>query len=90
MATGGKREGSGRPKGATTRPQLRDSYTPKELKDFITNLKEKAKTDLATMRFVAEQIFGKAPQPISNDGDKPLIVQFDNAFIPSSKESSEE
>lgn len=90
MATnGGKREGAGRKKGSTTRPQLRDFYTEEELKTFIEDLKEKAKTDTNIMKFVAEQVFGKAVQPIGNDDGKPLIVQFDNAFISPSKKDSQ-
>lgn len=67
MARGGKRPGAGRKTGSTTRPQLRDFYTDKELKAFVANLKVRAETDSNLAKFVAEQIFGKAPQPLTND-----------------------
>jgi len=70
----------GRPKGTTTRPVLRNYYSDKELKEFIEDLKQSAKTDPNIKKFVAEQIFGKAMQPIGNDDGNPLIVQFDDSF----------
>lgn len=80
----------GRPKGSTTRPQLRDFYSDKELEEFIKDLKKKAKTDTNIQKFVAEQIFGKAVQPIGNDDNKPFILQFDNAFTPKTKRDNTE
>ena len=74
MTKGGKRKGAGRKKGSTSRPQLRDYFSPKELKEFIADLKESAKTDPTIKKCVAEQIFGKAVQPIGNDGDKPFEI----------------
>ncbi len=82
MAQGGKRKGAGRKHGSTTRPQLRASFNDKELKDFVNDLKAKAKTDPTIMRFVAEQIFGRATQPIGNDEGQPLVISFDSAFKP--------
>lgn len=70
----------GRPKGSTTRPVLRSFFSDKELKDFIDNLKQTAKTDPTIMKFVAEQIFGKAVQPIGNDEGQALVVKFDGVF----------
>ena len=70
----------GRPKGSTTRPILRDYYTDKELKEFIDNLKESAKTDVVMKKFVAEQIFGKALQPLGNPDGTPLTISFDPVF----------
>ncbi len=72
---GGKREGSGRPKGATTRPQIRDYITKEEVKDLVEACKKQAadgKTDL--LKFLLEQIFGRAVQPIGNDGDEPFKI----------------
>jgi hypothetical protein len=54
----------GRPKGSTTRPQLRDYYNAKELAEFVEDLKKTAKHDPIIKKFVAEQIFGKAPQSL--------------------------
>lgn len=75
MARGGKQPGAGRPKGATTRPQLRDFFTQEEIIKFVEDLKEDCKTDSSLRKFVAEQIFGKAVQPIGNDDDKPFKIE---------------
>jgi hypothetical protein len=53
MAKGGARPGAGRPKGSITRPQLRDFYDKQEA----------AKKDNILKKFVAEQLFGRAPSP---------------------------
>ena len=31
-------------------------------------------------KWIGDQMFGKAVQPIGNDNGQPLIVKFDNAF----------
>jgi hypothetical protein len=67
MARGGKRLGAGRPKGSTQRPQLRDYFNEDELLDFIELVKTHMVEDMTILRFVGEQIFGKAVQPISGD-----------------------
>ena len=85
---GGKRIGSGRKKGSTSRPVLREYFTEKEIKDFITDLKESAKTDMNIKKFVAEQLFGKAIQPVEGDFKGDLTVTFDNAFISTTEEHS--
>ena len=75
MAKGGKRQGSGRPKGAVTRPQLRDYFDDKEILSLVKHLKEQSKTDPQIAKFVAEQIFGKAAQPIGGDPENPVVFQ---------------
>lgn len=55
----------GRPKGSTTKPQLRDHFTPEEVTDLVRTAKKKAKTgDTKLLVFLLEQIYGKAPQSI--------------------------
>jgi hypothetical protein len=44
------------------------------LKSFATTLKERAKTDSTILKFLGEQIFGKAPQPLTNDEGEPIAV----------------
>lgn len=77
---GGRQPGAGRPKGSITRPQLRDYYTPKEIVDFVADLKNSAKTDPGLKKFIAEQIFGKAPQPLEGDFKGNITLTFDKAF----------
>lgn len=77
MAKGGARPGAGRKKGSTTRPQIRDYFTPKEVAELVVQLKERAKTDSTILKFLGEQVFGKAPQPLTNDdGDQIAIASF--------------
>lgn len=71
----------GRPKGSTTRPQIREYFTPEEIGELVAQIKEKAKEDPQLLKWLGDQIFGKPVQPIGNDDGKPLIVKFDNAFI---------
>jgi len=88
MTDKSKHHKAGRPKGSKTRPQLRDFYTDEELKEFINDLKKRAKEDAGLAKFIAEQIFGKAVQPIGNDDGQPLIIKFDDSFTRSSEENS--
>jgi hypothetical protein len=75
MAKGGKREGAGRPVGSTNRPQLRDYWTPEQVSAFFKSLyKRQAKSDRIAV-WCAEQITGKAPQPLTGDKDNPIYIQ---------------
>lgn len=85
MAKGGKRPGSGRKKGSTSRPVLREYFTDQEIKDFVKNLKESAKTDMNIKKFVAEQLFGKAIQPVEGDLKGTIQIVFDNSFVEDEK-----
>lgn len=67
MAKGGKRPGAGRPKGSYNRPQIRDYFTEEEVKELVEMIKTHMVDDMTLLKFVAEQIFGKAVQPISGD-----------------------
>lgn len=70
---GGKREGAGRPEGSTTRPQLRDILTQDQIDALVTKGIEKADAgDSLMLKFMLEQIFGKAPQPLTGDKDNPV------------------
>ena len=79
----------GRPFGSTTRPQLRDFISKEDVKKIINEAKKKAKEgDTTMLRFILEQIFGRAIQPIGTEDGKPLIVKFDIAFITAPKNNS--
>lgn len=80
MSKGGIRPGAGRPKGSKTRPQLIDYYTDSELAEFFADLKESAKKDPMIKKFVAEQLLGKAMQPVEGNVSGELVLKFDNIF----------
>jgi hypothetical protein len=76
MARGGRQPGAGRPKGATTKPRLSDYITEEQVNNLVLKAYEMAATGDSTMlKFILEQHFGKAVQPIGNDGDQPFKVQ---------------
>ena len=78
---GGARPGAGRPKGSTNLPKIGDYITEEEVKELVGMAKlyaKAGKTDL--LRFILEQIFGKARQNIRLDGgedDKPITMKYD-------------
>lgn len=63
---------NGRPKGSKTRPQLRDYVTKEELKGFIENLKKQAVKDPILLKFLLEQILGKAMQSTEHSFDEEI------------------
>ena len=66
---------AGRPKGSTTRPQMRNFINDKKVKELVKKAEEMAKNGDSTMlKFVLEQIFGKAVQPIGGDKDNPFVI----------------
>ena len=60
---------AGRPLGAKSRPQFKDYVTEEELKELVNIAKEQAKTKPELLKFVLEQIYGKASQPIEGPGE---------------------
>lgn len=79
MAQGGKRIGAGNKAGAI-RPSIREYWSQKDINDYFVFLKKNYKKDPSLIKFVGEQLMGKAVQPIGNDEGKPLLVSFDPAF----------
>lgn len=80
MAKGGARPGAGRPAGSTTRPQLRNYFTDDDIAQLVADLKERARTDSTILKFLGEQVFGKAPQPLTGEGGiGPVQVQISEA-----------
>ena len=77
-----------RPVGSTTRPQFHTYVTEIERKEFALWVKENFKKDPALAKWYGDQMFGKATQPVGFESDKPLLVQFDNAFTPTPKGNS--
>jgi hypothetical protein len=73
MSRGGKRKGAGGYLGQV-KPRFTDYWTPEEIKQFMVDMKEKAKTDSRIATWCGDHLFGKPVQPIGNDGDKPFVV----------------
>jgi hypothetical protein len=65
---GGARPGAGRKPGVSNRPQLRDYYTPEERDEVINRMKARALVDDGMLKFVGEQLFGKAAQQLEVSG----------------------
>ena len=63
-----------RPKGSTTRPQFHTYTDEYDRKAYVKWVKENYQSDPQLARWYGDQMFGKAPQPISNDGDEPFKV----------------
>lgn len=77
----------GRPKG-TGHPLIRvtDFMTQKEIADFWKSLYERSKTDSRIALYYAEQMTGKAAQPLVGDPTRPISVSFDDAFTLKTKD----
>ena len=71
---GGKRNGAGNKKGSV-RPNFSDYLTAKEIKDDVRWVKENWRKDNQLKTWYLDHLFGKAVQPIANDGDKPFLIQ---------------
>lgn len=72
---GGKRPGAGRPKGVGNRPKVTDYFTHEEIQGIVGVIKKKYKSNSRILMFIAEQLFGKAPQTISGDPENPLTAE---------------
>lgn len=83
---GGARPGGGRPKGATSKLKIADFFTPDDIDRLVIEAKTLAfgdgntKPDREMIKFIAEQIFGKAKQTTvteDEDGNRlaPLLVK---------------
>ena len=83
---GGARPGGGRPKGSSSKLKIADFFTPEDITRLVIEAKMLAfgdgetKPDKDMIKFIAEQIFGKAKQTTvteDEDGNKlaPLLVK---------------
>ena len=71
---GGARPGAGRPKGSKTVPQFRDYVSKAEKKKFVEFVLETYMGDIRLALWMGDQLFGKAPQPITGDDGGPVQV----------------
>ena len=75
MARAGTNHKGGRPSGSTNKPAFRDAVTEAQANRLIAKALKMADEGNETMlKFCLEQIYGKAVQPIGNDGNKPFEV----------------
>lgn len=80
---GGKRLGAGRPVGSKNRPSLYEELSWQECDKIVDKIMEKVEQgDPKILQFIAEQVWGKAPQSmdITTKGNeiKPVLVEFLN------------
>jgi hypothetical protein len=60
----------------TNRPQLRDMPTQDQIDALVEKGIEKADAgDSLMLKFMLEQVFGKALQPLTGDGGGPIQIQ---------------
>ena len=74
MAKGGKRQGAGVKKDSI-RPKFTAYWSQEEIEDYMTWLKQNYKDKPELAKYIGDHLFGKAPQPISNDGDNPFKIE---------------
>jgi hypothetical protein len=74
MAKGGKRPGAGRPKGSKTVPQFRDFVSDKERKKFVEFVLDQYMGDIRLALWLGDQLFGKAPQPLTGEDGEPIAI----------------
>lgn len=80
---GGKRPGSGRKPGVSKATQIKrkiqDYITEEDVRDLIIQAKKLArKGDSQLIRYLLDQVFGKAPQPIEGtDEDGAIHIKLD-------------
>lgn len=78
---GGRREGSGRKKKEIEIPKLRqlikDYLSEDEVKELIEELKKQAKKKPELLKFILEQVFGKAAQQVEMSHSGQVHVDVD-------------
>jgi hypothetical protein len=76
---GGKRKNAGRPKGQKDKLVIRDYFTLDDIEKLVETAKKQAESKPEIMKFLLEQVFGKARQNIGIDGgeeNKAILVRF--------------
>ena len=71
----------GRPKGSTTKPRLSDYLSEKQVIKLIKKANEMAEEgDTLMLKFVLEQHFGKAIQPMEGSFVGEINISFDDSL----------
>jgi hypothetical protein len=79
---GGARPNSGRKPGVSKATELKrkiqEYFSEDEVQNLIQEAKEQAKTKPELMKFLLEQIFGKAPQQVELTGKdgEPIVIKW--------------
>jgi hypothetical protein len=74
----------GRPVGSTTKRQIKDYMSEAEVERMVNKLIAQAEERPELLKFLLEQVFGKARQTVGLDGGiedgtiKPVLVKFIN------------
>lgn len=72
---GGKQPGAGRPKGSIKKPRFSDYISEDQVKILVAKAMMMASEgDPHMLKFCLDQHFGKAVQPIGNDGDNAFKI----------------
>lgn len=73
MANGGKRPGAGRPKGSAML-RLHDVMKKRDIDEFVEYLLNSYMDEPRIALWMADHIFGKAPQPVTGPDGGPIQV----------------
>tara|TARA_R110000868_G_scaffold99181_1_gene273047 strand:- start:1165 stop:1431 length:267 start_codon:yes stop_codon:yes gene_type:complete len=78
---GGKQPGAGRPIGSTTKPRISDYLSEERIRMLVNKAIDTANEgDVTMLKFILEQHFGKAIQPVEGELKGNITVTFDNTF----------
>jgi hypothetical protein len=70
-----------RPLGSTNKPKLADNINNEERAKLVQKAIEKAEAgDVIMLKFLLEQVYGKAEQPVSGFDGSTIYVKFDKPF----------
>lgn len=79
MPRGGKKPGSGRPKGSTSKPKITDYLSEEKMNKLVQKAYKLAEAgDSKLIIFILEQKFGKAPQALTGADGNDLVVHVIN------------
>jgi hypothetical protein len=87
MAHGGKRVGSGRKPGVTSRPSILEYWTKEDIEDYFDHVKKNYKKDARLCVWAGDHLLGKAPQAITGPNGEALTIHFANVFSNTSRET---
>lgn len=80
MAKGGARPGAGRPKGSNTVPQFRDYVSDEQRLAFVAWVLANYKKNPRLATWAGDQIFSKAPQPLTGENGGPILHGVEVSF----------